>query len=118
MGGEMFFSFRKCDMLPAYIVIKYETIAIQLNLLPNDRHSYPITSKMFNICAIPDVNGRPKHDNPFGKAKKKNAHFNIIRKSNVSLLNYIITSLIKNNRSDKCKKRIYYNSLLFSNRHV
>lgn len=27
------------------------------------------------ICAIPDVNGRPKHDNPFGKATEKDVMF-------------------------------------------
>jgi hypothetical protein len=30
---------------------------------------------MFIIYTIPDVNGRPKHDNPFGKAKEKDVHF-------------------------------------------
>jgi hypothetical protein len=81
-------------MLPVHIIIKHETIALQLNLLPNDRHSYPIKSKMFIMYAIPVVNGRPKHDNPFGKAKERNAHFNIIRKCNVSLnlYNNIITN--------------------------
>jgi hypothetical protein len=48
---------------------------MQLNLLPNAKQSYPNRSKMHVISvlifSIPDVNGRPKHDNPFGKAMEK-----------------------------------------------
>lgn len=54
---------------------KCKTNAMQLNLLPNAKQSYPNRSKMHVISvlifSIPDVNGRPKHDNPFGKAMEK-----------------------------------------------
>jgi len=33
---------------------------------------------VFFICAIPDANGRPKHDNPFGKAMEKDATIPLI----------------------------------------
>jgi hypothetical protein len=33
---------------------------------------------VFFTGAIPDVNGRPKHDNPFGKAMEKDAMIPLI----------------------------------------
>ena len=41
---------------------------------------------MFLICAIPDVNGHPKHDNPFGKAMEKDATISLITQQKWHLL--------------------------------